>query len=395
MEDRLKRLFGLDEDREDPRRRAEMKIVWRLLDTVLGHGQEMLQAKRQERLTSEGSSGGAHGSTILPDLTDTERAIFNRPSYYGWTEASIAGGLTFCVLFGGLRLAALRSGRINAYIQPPSPSVRKNYSDLDLPTKSSSHSARRSGNKGDNSRRGPDSSTSQQRQQRRQQQQQESQPSEGKLSVGEDVMMQLQFMCTGAMALAVMSFTANLFADLPKFYRELSALPLQPGRSPLCHSMCPDLMQQMEQLRTVQKIQNNKIIDRQLTGEPNSLDSVDNDNVDSDNATTEQVLLSFETSELLQDPMTSELESMVRMVQNCQQRVALEQQLRQKRGITDSNQIMEIPVPGVPPNYLGVSVTEGSGNGNGDGGGDDDTANGDEWAKNLVVDREDKGGQSE
>jgi hypothetical protein len=364
MEDRLKRLFGLDQDREDPRRKAEMKIVWSLLDTVLGQAHGMLQAKRQERLTSVGSSDGSHGATNLPDLTDTERAIFNRPSYYGWTEASIAGGVTFCVLFGGLRLAALRSGKINAHIKPPPASVRKNYSDLDLPTKSP-NSARRGNKGGDNS-----TTSHQQRQQRQQQQRQQQQehekPPEGKMSVKEDVMMQLQFMCTGAMALAVMSFTANLFADLPKFYRELSTLPLQAGKSPLCHSMCPDLMQQMQQLRTK----------KQSSGESNSLNSGN-----ADNATTEVV--SFETSELLQDPMAQELESMIRMVQNCEQRVALEQQLRNARDITEANEIVEIPVPGVPPNYLGVAVTEGVGD-------DDDTANGDEWAKGLVVDREDK-----
>jgi hypothetical protein len=243
MEDRLKRLFGTDKDREDPRRKAEMKIVWKFLDTVLSHGQQMLTAKRHERLTNEGSSSGGHGATVLKDLTETERAIFNRPSYYGWTEGSIAGGVTFVVLFGGLRLAAMRSGRTTAHMNRQPRHVRKNYSDLDLPNaKGNSSSRRGNGNKGDSRR--SDGSTSQQRQQQHQQQQNQEPPTED-MSVGEDVMLQLQFMCTGAMALAVMSFAANMFADLPKFYRELSALPLQAGPSPLCHVMCPDLIQQM------------------------------------------------------------------------------------------------------------------------------------------------------
>lgn len=360
MEDRLKRLFGVDKDREDPRRQAEMKIVWKFLDTVLEHGQKMLTAKRQERLTNEGSAGGAHGSTVLSDLTETERAIFNRPSYYGWTEGSIAGGLTFVVLFGGLRLAALRSARTTAHMNIQPPVVRRNYSDLDLPN--AKGTARR-GNKGDSRR--SDGSTSQQRQQQHQQQNQE--PPPAALSVGEDVMLQLQFMCTGAMALAVMSFAANLFADLPKFYRELSALPLQAGPSPFCHAMCPDLIQQMQQMRT-----------KQINNSNTQSNSLDSDNSDTDQH--------FEPSELLKDPMTEELESMMKMVQNCQQRAALEQQLRETQGIEDSNQVMDIPAPGVPPNYLGVSVESG-------GGGDDDdnTANGDEWANDLVVDREDSG----
>jgi hypothetical protein len=373
MEDRLKRLFGTDQDREDPRRKAEMKIVWKFLDTVLSHGQQMLTAKRHERLTNEGSANGSHGATVLKDLTEKERAIFNRPSYYGWTEGSIAGGVTFVVLFGGLRLAAMRSGRASAHMNRQPQQVRKNYSDLDLPNAKGNSSRRGNGNKGDSRR--SDGSTSQQRQQQHQQQNQEA-PKED-MSVGEDVMMQLQFMCTGAMALAVMSFAANMFADLPKFYRELSALPLQAGPSPLCHAMCPDLIEQMERMRTnqIRSSDNDKRSRRKSNG------------VERDDKATEEV--SFEPSELLQDPVAEELESMVRMVQNCQQRAALERALRHAQGIEDSNQVMDIPAPGVPPNYLGVSV-EGS-----DGGGDnDDTANGDDWAKDLVVDREDNGGQS-
>jgi hypothetical protein len=376
MEDRLKRLFGTDKDREDPRRKAEMKIVWKFLDTVLSHGQQMLTAKRHERLTNEGSASGAHGATVLKDLTEKERAIFNRPSYYGWTEGSIAGGVTFVVLFGGLRLAAMRSGRTAAKMNRQPPQVRKNYSDLDLPNaKGNSSSRRGNGNKGDSRR--SDGSTSQQRQQQHQQQQNQEAPTED-MSVGEDVMLQLQFMCTGAMALAVMSFAANMFADLPKFYRELSALPLQAGPSPLCHAMCPDLIQQMERMRTNQMVNDSSTRPRRQSSSGSNSDSDDN---------TSEAELQLKSSELVQDPNTEELESMVRMVQNCQQRAALEQSLRHAQGIEDSNQVMDIPAPGVPPNYLGVSV-EGS-----DGSGDD-TENGYEWAKGLVVDREDNGSQS-
>jgi hypothetical protein len=361
MEDRLNRLFGTDnKDREDPRRNAEMKIVWKFLDTVLSHGQQMLTAKRYERLTNEGSASGGHGATVLKDLTEKERAIFNRPSYYGWTEGSIAGGLTFVVLFGGLRLAAMRSGRTAAHMNRQPQQVRKTYSDLDLPN---AKSRRGNGNKGDSRR--SDGSTSQQRQQQQQQQNQE--PPKEDMSVGEDVMLQLQFMCTGAMALAVMSFTANMFADLPKFYRELSALPLQAGPSHMCHAMCPDLIQQMERMRS------NQIVSSDINDKRSRLQSNGLENSDKNAAE----VVSFEASELLQDPNTEELESMVRMVLNCQQRAALEQALRHAQGIEDPNQVMDIPAPGVPPNYLGVSVEGGS---DGDDVDDDnaDTATGDE-----------------
>jgi hypothetical protein len=356
MEDRLKRLFGTDKDREDPRRKAEMKMVWKFLDTVLLHGHQMLTAKRHERLTNEGSARGGHGSTVLKDLTEKERAIFNRPSYYGWTEGSIAGGLTFVVLFGGFRLAAMRSGRTSAHMNRQPQQVRKNYSDLDLPN---AKSRRGNGNKGDSRR--SDGSTSQQRQQQHQQQQQNQEPPKEDMSVGEDVMMQLQFMCTGAMALAVMSFTANMFADLPKFYRELSALPLQAGPSPLCHVLCPDLIEQMERMRSNQVLSSDN--DRRLRRQSNGLENSDKNAAE----------VSFEPSELLQDPNTEELESMVRMVQNCQQRASLERALRHAQGVTDSSQVMDIPAPGVPPNYLGVSI-EGSDGDGGDDDDDDDTA---------------------
>jgi hypothetical protein len=170
-----------------------------------------------------------------------------------------------------------------------------------------------------------------------------------------------------------------MFADLPKFYRELSALPLQAGPSPLCHAMCPDLIQQMEKMRTNQMMVSNESSTRRSRRQSSSNGSNNSDD-DSDDDNVSEAVVQFKSSELVQDPNTEELESMVRMVQNCQQRAALEQSLRHAQGIEDSNQVMDIPAPGVPPNYLGVSV-EGS-----DGSGDD-TENGDEWAKGLVVDR--------
>jgi hypothetical protein len=362
MEDMIKRLLGEDKDKDDPRRQAEMKVVWRLLDTVLEQGQEMLVAKRRERL--EGTAGGR---TSTPDLTDREQAIFSRPSYYGWTEGTIAGGLTFVVLFGGLRLAALRSGRTAARLPPP---PRRDYGDLDGPAKAFSRHE-----KGNSSRRRSETTSSPHHQHQQQQQ-----PSSEALALSEDVMMQLQFMCTGAMALAVMSFTANRCSDLPKFYRELSVLPLQAGSSPFCHNMCPDLIQQMQQLRMNRNNNNsNRIINNTQSPDQGA----------SEDSRRSSTALKFETSEMLRDPVTEELESMVRLVQNCQQRAAFEQELRQEQGIQDSNQVMDIPAPGVPPNYLGVSVDVDV------DGGDDDTASSGDWAKRLVMDREEKGGRSE
>jgi hypothetical protein len=288
--------------------------------------------------------------------------------------------------------------------------VRKHYSDLDLPT---SGARGRGNNKGDSRRQSE--ASSQQRRQQQQQQQGQQQQAEGesatKLSLGQGVMLQLQFMCTGAMALVVMTFTANLTADQPKFYRELAALPLQAGKSPYCHAMCPDVVQQLQQMRMTQtiRIHNNShshnendkdqesdyVRANRLDNEND--DDSNSDNDDNDNHETE----GFETSELLQDPVTEELESMLRMVHHCQQRMALEQKLRLSRGIeqdSNSNQIVDIPAPGVPPNYLDVlSSVEGGGgsDGDGDGGDNDDendngTAHGDDWAKGLVMDREDK-----
>jgi hypothetical protein len=340
MEDYLNKLFGTSDKDEDPRRSAELKLAWRLLDIVLEHGQEILTTKRRERLsqTSTPGDGFSPSSTAkkasIPALTAAEEAVFHRPSYYGWTEGMIAGGVTFGVLFGGLRLAAMRNAARTVRLPP-----RRNYSDLDNPAAGSPKLQSRARS------RNPSHI----------QQQQQQQPSEStSFALGDDVMVQLQFMCAGAIALAAMSFTANAFNDIPKFYRELSVIPLQAGKSRLCSDMCPELVEQLQRMQQQQQQQQSNTV--------------------GDDATILLTPVTATTTDIWQDPATEELESMVRLVQNCQQRMALEAAIRKdnNENADSAGELVDIPEPGVPPHYLGVSV---------------DTTHGNEWAQQLVQDQ--------
>jgi hypothetical protein len=105
-------------------------------------------------------------------------------------------------------------------------------------------------------------------------------------------------------------------ADRDGFYRAVSRLPLLPGKSKLCTLACPDLIQHYRNL-LVQK-----------------------DNPHHHNSTN--------VEPLLQHPQTVELDSMLQLVLNCQQRTQY---------MADHRQVPEVPLDtGTPFNYLGIPV---------------------------------------
>jgi len=69
--------------------------------------------------------------------------------------------------------------------------------------------------------------------------------------------------------------------------------------------------------------------------------------------------------QLLRDPRTEELESVQHLVKNCQQRVAYCADLKKRNGgvekkelddntLEEDDEVVNVPPPGVPSNYLGV-----------------------------------------
>lgn len=62
------------------------------------------------------------------------------------------------------------------------------------------------------------------------------------LSVGDDIMTQLEMMVFGAISIFITTSIANFSWDQERFFLDVSTLPLQPGRSSFCHVICPQVI---------------------------------------------------------------------------------------------------------------------------------------------------------
>ena len=110
------------------------------------------------------------------------------------------------------------------------------------------------------------------------------------------------------------------FADRDSFYRHVGRLPLTPGKSLLCQSACPALVQHYRDL----------VVAQQSSSEDNSI---------------------------LRQPETVELDSMLQLVLNCQQRAVFEKDAQVRDNLPPET-VVDIPDPGVPFNYLGIPVPD-------------------------------------
>jgi hypothetical protein len=129
-------------------------------------------------------------------------------------------------------------------------------------------------------------------------------------SLTDEIVTEVQMITFGAIAAVTTVVTASLSSDYRRLFRELAVVPLQPGKSYLCAHMCPQLIQQAKSLTPEQK----KVWD---------------------------------------DPETEELESIRKMVYNCEQRMLFEQDQRSRLNLDreDQNVVMDVPEPGVPVRY--------------------------------------------
>jgi len=166
------------------------------------------------------------------------------------------------------------------------------------------------------------------------------------LGIPDDVVGQLQFIIAGGISVVVTIVVAKYCADQKTFYRDLSEIPLHAGKSRLCRTVCPAVIDQMK---------------RMYDNGENVVVNGENNNNNNGNRK-----LSYAAADLLDDPTTEELESVVRLVHNCRQRLAYIQELKNKKnekqpiegGAEEAadDSLVEIPSPGVPPNYLGLQV---------------------------------------
>ena len=327
--------------RKDPRRRGELILVQSLMNKV--------QVAAISVMADRGVSGAAASAAAAPgttDLTETEKSVFNKYTYYGWAYGVPAGGAVFAVLFGGLRLAAYRRF-LRARALPSSATYhartttsRQQYTALDrqgmkqqqqasvqnVPTSTSATTTTTSATVAKDS---------------------------FEIFANETV-VQVQFMVSVAVSLLVGTLTCNFTTDRQLFHRDLSVLPLQSGTSVLCHRMCPQLIQQRNtlllEMQSLRPLYEQHLIEKQQQKDESATPQ-DEKNSERPSPFV-QAVLQLNPKELWEDPVTEELESMKQLVQNCQYRMDFEDECRRrKHRVIDSTGLVDVPKPGVPMRY--------------------------------------------
>lgn len=164
-----------------------------------------------------------------------------------------------------------------------------------------------------------------------------------------------------------MEYNNTDLADRDEFHRQVGRLPLSAGKSRLCHEACPALVEHYRQLMTLQQQQ-----------------------------TMPQQQQQQHLQESLRRPQTIELDSMLQLVLNCQQRLQFVADQRVQRQLP-SHVLVDVARPGVPFNYLGIPVVDGRSRSDESGMADNDaTIREDDgvvveeeydWLRKLVLDR--------
>jgi hypothetical protein len=138
-----------------------------------------------------------------------------------------------------------------------------------------------------------------------------------------------------------------------------------PGRSAFCHRACPDLVRQHRDLlrhNSWDRLLASRGLVTSSTGEGASQEpraASEPGSPSSSSASKARHTPDFTPGDLMRDPETQELESMVRLIRNCEARMAYETELRGSSGgeggtAAATDAIVTVPPPGVP--NFGIAV---------------------------------------
>lgn len=290
-------------------------------------------------------------------LTWHEQDVFSRYTYYGFKYGIPAGIATFAVLYGGLRYAAYRSF-LKEMNLPNAPDYhtrmaarRSQYQLLDRP-QNLNHSRKGSSKIHSNlaseetafsntsatvfspiivlTSKRSDSSTF--------------------AIFPNDVFVSVQLYVTVAIGLFVSVMTWHRMYDWPKLHKDVSKLPLQPGPSILCHALCKNLINHRE------NILNNEVSVPSVAFKEDLSPSTTFDSTTPANR-PKLTLVRVQGKDLWEDPISEELELMVQMVHNCEQRMHYEKECEQRevRMVqpieTVPVWVVDVPEPGVPMRF--------------------------------------------
>ena len=334
-------------DRTKTRRASEIQLAQSFVDTVLLSGRKIFQEKRRLKESRAMNHPPTANSLQEVGLTEVEKPIFHKQSYYNRTLGLLAGFTTFGVLFGGGTILSKTSRQyvfqkirhvLSKTPEKPNSSTagkrlaestaiggagRKRkvsanqYAALDRPSTTTANTIQSSSNS-------TNTTTSL------------ISPS----ILSDETVLQLQFLVCAAASLMVGLGTAGSCFDHATFYQQLAQVPLQPGKSFLCAAMCPQLLQQRHDLLSEQQQQQH------------SLDAPSNNN--------------SQAARMWKDPETIELEAITQLVHHCQLRseyqAKLQSQLQhqkqqsknqqqQEEDLTIPYEAVAIPEPGVSLQY--------------------------------------------
>lgn len=363
----------------------------------------------QSPTATAGSTASAVPGSQSGSFTSAELECFNKWRYYAWGQGFFTGGLIFVATFGGLRWAALRRRHKAQALTASSSSTSS--SAMSTKSKSASHwhaldrpsLAQQPKQFMEARSMVPKKGSSFRKKQKGWMEPDPNMPSvppppslfakeqghnnhtnntiharpnfknnHNKLEADDDLMWNLQFMCCGLVSVVLGQFVAWLNSDRTALYRNLAQVPLQPGTSYYCHALCPALLQQVERIKATGRISARGIdygdgsdgeggsSQHEATTFESSNGSGENNG---DKTISNEPDVLFDARSLWEDPVLEELESLVQMVHNCQQRMSYEQELRrrvqrQRGNGSDAdlrdNDVVDIPPPGVPVDYVHV-----------------------------------------
>lgn len=293
-------------DRIDHRRIAERLLSQSFMDTVknVAKGVHLL--------------GKGQGNPVV-GLTEYEKGVMSKYTYYGWVPAVLSGFGTFCCLFGGARYGAYRRS-LKSSLLPGSPAYhartsqkRQAYQSLDqrpgdVVPKATSKLASET-------------------------------PTKFNI-FADEIVVQVQFLGASFFAILVATAVGNLTMDRHEFYRNLAEVPLQPGKSLLCREMCPQLMARTSSMADLQSLDT---LYAQREASAQKLPEADREHV-----------LRHVPSDLLDDPHTEDLEQVLRLIQNCKLRMEFEAECRKRDNhrVDPSDGLVDVPKPGVPLHFI-------------------------------------------
>lgn len=175
----------------------------------------------------------------------------------------------------------------------------------------------------------------------------------------DDLRSQLQLAVSCCLALFAGTVAGTAFSDRRRFLRDVAELPGQPGASVLCHRVCPAVVARRDELLAMPSLRPLHEEHLREKRRQQAAAAKDGDGGELSTTVTEtseftQAVRAQSPAELWSFPASEELEAVVKLAANCQQRMEFEEECRRRNHrIADAaTGLVDVPEPGVPAKYV-------------------------------------------